>query len=162
DGGDASLVAAVQHFLRILGIDGAFDLDVAPVTRQVQALHIAGAVDEAQRLGSGSLRAQLRGGTFGRTDLRVGLRVARHAGTRSRAGRVRHAFHRTGARIGHVLEGVADAGVQFADRRGTEAFRPVAADHQVVDRLPAETELAVERVAEVAVVGDAGSHTEVQ
>src|SRR4029079_9469190 len=41
---------------------------------------------------------------------------------------------------------------QLADRRRAEAFGPRAAEREVVDHLPAETDLVVRRRAEVRVV----------
>ena len=69
---------------------------------------------------------------------------------------------RTSHGIGVVLERAADAAEQIADGRRTEALRVVAADHQVVDRLPGQAELAVGGVAERAVVRVATGHVERQ
>jgi hypothetical protein len=60
------------------------------------------------------------------------------------------------ARIAELREGLRTTTVQVADGRGTEAFGPGTTDQQLVDRLPLEAELAVERVAEGVVVREAG------
>src|SRR5690606_31225145 len=149
------------------------DLDVPPVQRDVEAFNVRRAVDQAQRGAGGGLRARVR--VAAQREREQGLAEVAEALVGLLDEVVRHAIGGTVGRDGGGAAGivaradvaeldvaVGQAAVQAGDRRRTEALGPVTADQQVFDRLPLEAELAVHGIAEVAVVGVARSHAELE
>ncbi|CAM0125917.1 hypothetical protein SMJ63A_80168 [Stenotrophomonas geniculata] len=170
-------VAVVHDVLDRRTGDGVLDLDLPPVQGDVQAGHEARAPHQAQRLAGRGFRLQVRVGLpgerfggLGGTGLRHAVIVAGiglHEASRNTLGNTLRQ-HCTGraiggrARVSVGFERVAVTCEQVADARRAEAFRVVTADHQVVDRLPAEAKLVVGGVAEVAVLRVAGCRAEVE
>src|SRR3546814_12184964 len=62
----------------------------------------------------------------------------------------------------NLREVVGNAGEQLADRRRTEALRPVATDQQVLERFPLHAELAAGGAGDAVVVGAAGGQADRQ